>query len=198
MTTAVSTGIRSGAEAMEESAERQAARLLQRMNGGDREAAAELFPLVLGQLQALAQRAMRGQPRNHTLQPTALLNEAYLKLIGPSHAQWENLGHFLGVAAKAMRSVLVDHARGKQRKKRTRTHLDCIADYYEARSIDTLALHEALEQLEQQDPLCAKIVELRFYGGANEEEIAAALHTPLRTVQRTWSFARAWLRGQLA
>ena len=171
--------------------------LIERLNAGDSTAARELFPLVLEDLHRRARRVMRRQPANHTLQPTALLNEAYLKLAGRSRLKLKNYGHFLEVASKAMQWILRDHARAKQRKKRTPTELDGIVEYYEAHSIDTLALNEALERMEMEHPLWERIVRLRYYGGASEEQVAQALDISVRSVQRHWNAARALLRSQL-
>lgn len=174
--------------------------LLRRMGSGDARATTDLFALVYGTLRAQARSAMRGQPRSHTLQPTALANEAFLKLVSQEVA-WEGRSHFLCVAARAMRSVLVDHARTKTRRKRKavgrRIDLDEHVAAFEERSARLQDLEEALQRLARLDPRASRIVEMRFFGGMQFREIAQALDVPTRTIERDWAYARAWLHGEL-
>jgi RNA polymerase sigma-70 factor (ECF subfamily) len=174
--------------------------LLRRMGSGDAHATTDLFTLVYGTLRAQARSAMRGQPRSHTLQPTALANEVFLKLANQRVA-WEGRSHFLCVAAQAMRSVLVDHAKGKGRRKRKaagrRINLDEHVAAFESRSAHLLDLDEALQRLAQDDPRASQIVEMRFFGGMQFREIAEKLDVPQRTVERDWTYARTWLHAEL-
>lgn len=175
--------------------------LLERMSAGDPGAERHLFDLVYRELHAEARRQMRGQGEGHTLRSTALVHEAYLRLARLDGMRWENRRHFLGVAARAMRSVLVDHARRKATQKRGEGErpvpLDAVVVAYEERSTDLLALDEALEKLGAEDPAAAHLVDLRFFGGLPMEEAARMLGIPKRSAERTWSFARAWLRKEL-
>ncbi|MCP3919034.1 MAG: sigma-70 family RNA polymerase sigma factor [bacterium] len=175
--------------------------LLQRMQDGDAGAAQELLPVVYEELHRLAARAMGRQNQDHTLQATALLNEAWIRLVEAEGGEWNSRNHFLAVAAKAMRSVLVDHARRRGSEKRGGTHgrveLDRALGLFEQRSTDLLALDDALGELAQMDPILARIVELRFFGGLKNSEIAELEGCSLRTVERGWSTARAWLYQRL-
>jgi len=176
--------------------------LLQRLSAGERDAADDLTPIVYDELHRLAQRALSGERPDHTLQATALLNEAWIRLVDAEQQGWEGRSHFLGVAAKAMRSILVDHARKrgtiKRGEARDRVTLDGLVLSMEDRAIDLLALEEAMVELEQFDPELARIVELRFFGGLKNPEIASAAELPLRRVERGWSTARAWLYQRIA
>jgi len=175
-------------------------RILHRLNDGEANAADQLLPIVWDELRRQAGRLMAGQPAGHSLQPTALVNEAYLKLFRDVPRGWENRGHFLAVAAKAMRSILVDHARAKGSQKRDPDRAapaEPITAYYEERAIDLLALNEALDDLLVEDSVAAHIVEMRFYAGATVEETAQYLQISVRTVERKWAFARVWLRGRM-
>ncbi len=175
--------------------------LLIRASAGDSRAADELLPRVYGQLRALAGELMLRERSDHTLEPTALVHEAYLKLVDQSRARWEDRAHFFSVAAQALRRVLVDHARGRMRAKRgggrARLQVDegLIAAYEQ--SVDLLALHEALGRLADEDEQRARVVELRFFGGLTIEEVAAVLGVSVRTVERQWRYARAWLYREL-
>ncbi len=175
--------------------------LLQRWNDGDRSAADELVPLVHEELMRLAKRRMKGQPRGHTLEATALVNEAFLKLFGEGQYDWRDREHFLRAASRAMRSILVDHARGKNRVKRKptgdRVFLDELVASYEDRAQDIVALDESLKRLEEIDPDLVRVVELRFYCGCTVDETARALGFSTRKTERAWTAARAWLRSQL-
>ena len=169
---------------------------------GDQNALEKLMPLVYSELRRLAGNYLRRERQNHTLQPTALVNEAYLKLIDQRRAKWQNRAQFYGVAAQLMRLILVDHARAHQAAKRggsdqqrlSITSAHAIADTPE---VDVLAVHEALEDLKQFDPQQERIVELRFFGGLSIEETAEVLGVGHATVERDWKIARAWLRQKL-
>lgn len=175
--------------------------LLQRMGEGDEGAATDVFAAIYDALRAQARAAMRSQPRNHTLQPTALANEAFLKLV-QQDVDWTSRAHFLGVAAKAMRSILVDHAKTKSRRKRKATgrqvQLDGLVIAFEDRSFELLALDEALVRLAARHERAARVVELRFFGGLEFREVAHLIGMPIRTIERDWVFARAWLHAELS
>ncbi len=170
---------------------------------GDEQAAQRLFPLVYDELRRLAGHYLSGRLAGHTLQPTALVHEAYLKLVGQPDASWTDRGHFFAVAAVSMRHILVNHAKSKKRRKRTpgeaaqRVPLDDIAALIESRAIDLVALDEALTKLSKMDSQQARIVELRFFGGLSVDDTAAALGVSVRTVNRDWNIARLWLREQV-
>lgn len=176
--------------------------LLVRASEGDSRAADELLPLVYGKLRALAAELMQRERVDHTLQPTALVHEAYLKLVDQTRARWEDRAHFFSVAAQALRRILVDHARGHARAKRggmrTKVQFDesLIAAYEQ--TIDLLSLDDALHRLAEQDAQRARVVALRFFGGLTIEEAAAVLEVSTRTVERQWRYARAWLYRELA
>ena len=176
--------------------------ILSDMHGGDRESLEKLLPMIYDELHALAQAQLRQERPGHTLQATALVNEAYLKLIELKHIRWEGRAHFFGAAARIIRRILVDHARGKDRLKRggdrKRIPLDASAIHDTGQSVDLIALHEALEKLEALDARQSKIVELRFFGGLSMKEVADVLGVSLRTVEGDWTMARAWLMEQLA
>ena len=178
--------------------ENEMTRLLARMRDGDDRAAHELAPLVYGELHRLAHRAMDRQPPGHTLQPTALVNEAMLKLMHRSEANWENRAHFFAVASHSMRRILVDHARSKQRLKREapgqRVTLEGLSEAFEERSIDLDSLDRGLERLAELDPRMVQLVEMRFFGGCSMKECAEILGMSLRTAEREWQTARSWLR----
>jgi RNA polymerase sigma-70 factor (ECF subfamily) len=175
--------------------------LLRRWGHGDRGALDELMPLIYRELHKLAKRHMTQQEAGHTLQTTAVIHEAYLKLGGGSDKDWENRAHFYGVAAKAMRHVLVDHARKRRASKRGGEvrieQLDEGADIGVARGAEMIALDEALTSLAEQYPRQAEVVELRYFGGLSVEETAGALKLSPETVARDWRFAKAFLRSEL-
>ena len=175
--------------------------LLIELKNGNREAESRLMPLVYGELRRLAGLYMRGERPGHTLQATALVHEAYLRLVGYEDVDWQNRAHFFGVAANLMRRILVDHARAKQAKKRgggdQKVSLDQAVLVRPEAPEQFLALDEALERLAKRDPRQARIVELRYFGGLSEEETAEVLEISVRTVKRDWSVARAWLYQQL-
>lgn len=160
-----------------------------------------LMPLVYEELRALARCYFRGESPQHTLQPTALVNEAYLKLSRLDRFDWQNRSHFVAVAASAMRQILVDHARGKKRGKRwgdcLRVELSDLPAAFIQRPEDLLALDEALNKLAAKDARKARIVELRVFGGFSVEDVAGLLGTSKSTVEQEWTFIRAWLRREL-
>ena len=176
--------------------------LLQAWSDGDQAALQDLLPLVEGELHRLARRYMRGERPGHTLQPTALVNEAYLRLVGVSRIRWQNRGHFLAVAARAMRHILVDLARARGYQKRgggvAAVPLDGLDVAGATPGPDVVALHDALEALAQFDARKSQVVELRYFGGLTVEETAEVLGVSPETVMRDWKFAKAWLLRQLS
>lgn len=175
--------------------------LLRRVSVGDARAQAELYEAVRGELRSVAGGLMREQPAGHTLQPTALVHEAWLRLLGGAPANYESRGHFLGVAARAMRSILVDHVRRKRAEKRgggrASEPLDEAVAAIESGSADLLDLDLALEELEADDPELARLVELRFFAGLSHEELAQVEGVSLSTIERSWRLARARLHRRL-
>ena len=186
---------------MSETPNQDVTQLLARWSGGDREALEQLLPLVYRELRQLADRYLRRERSDHTLQATALVHEAYLKLIDQQNVRWQNRAHFFGVAAQMMRRILVDHARSSQAEKRggefQKFSLDENIDVSGERASDLVALDEALERLAQLDPQKARVVELRFFGGLSVEETAEVLGVSAPTVKRQWRMAKAWLYGQV-
>jgi len=176
--------------------------LLVRWSAGEEACLDALVPLVEPELRRMAHRQMRKERAGHTLQTTALVNEAYLKLVDQSRATWQNRVQFLGVAAALMRRILVDHARGLCREKRggVAAHLPFDERFvFSARkSAALVALDDALEELARLDPRKARVVELRYFGGLSVEEAAEALQVHPNTVIRDWSLARAWLKRELS
>ena len=162
----------------------------------------ELFPLVYAELRRIAAREMRREKPGRTLQTTALVHEAYLRLLKDASLSFENRAHFLGVAARAMREILIEHARARSARKRgggaVRLTLDDLVAPVPSPSIDVLALDEALQRLARLDERHARVVELRYFGGLSVEETAAALELSPATVKRDWTLARAWLFRELA
>ena len=178
-------------------------RLLERASAGDAAARATLFDVLYRELRRLAEAAMRAERANHTLQPTALVHEAVLRL-AHDQGRFESRAHFLGVAASAMRRVLVDHARGRNAQKRgsgttlvTVNDLDGLPQPVSA-DVDLIVLDDALLRLTALDARQAQIVELRFFGGLSVEETAAVVGVSARTVKREWQVSRAWLRREMA
>jgi RNA polymerase sigma factor (TIGR02999 family) len=185
--------------------------------GGDQRALGELMPLVYGELRRLAERQLRGERSNHTLQRTALVHEAYMRLINQKNANWQSRAQFIGLAAQLMRRILIDHARARRRAKRgggiTPVSLDqtgvilessdqegCQVEALEFASdptVDLSAIDSALSRLEAIDPKQGRIVELRFFGGLSIEETAEVVGVSPATVKREWALARAWLRREL-
>jgi RNA polymerase sigma factor (TIGR02999 family) len=180
--------------------EREVTALLKDWSGGDREALERLMPLVYGELRKLAASYLRSERLDHTLQPTALVHEAYLRLVDQRSVNWQNRAHFYGIAAQMMRRILVDHARRRRAAKRDaaayllRTPAESPAGF---RDLELLALDEALRGLEALDARQARIVELRFFGGLNVEETAEAAGVSSATVKREWRTARAWLAREI-
>lgn len=178
-------------------------RLLIEWSKGDKLVLEELFPLVYGELQKIAHRYLRGENRAITLQTTALVHEAYLKLIDQNRVQWQNRAHFFGIAAQAMRRILLDNARRRLAGKRGQgaRHVSIDSgeiDVSDERAAELLDLDEALERLQEVDPDKARIVELRYFGGLSIEEAAEVLGVSVATVNRNWRTARAWLLGELS
>ena len=176
--------------------------VLQSAQTGDRQAAADLLPLVYEELHKLARVRLARQPPGQTLQPTALINEVYLRIAGESNVTWEGRQHFFFAAARAMRDILVEQARRKAGPKRgggrRRQELDEACAVLESPSDDVLAVHEALQELEARDPLKAQIVMLRYFTGLTMNETAAVLGLPERTLDRHWRYIRAWLKKRLS
>lgn len=176
--------------------------ILQAAANGDSRAAAELLPLVYHELRRLAQARLGKTPPGNTLQPTALVHEAYLRLIGTNDPGWQNRGHFFGAAAVAMRQILVDQARRKASLKhggdRQRQDADLNEPTFDGPKEDVLALDEALRRLEAEDPRKGQIVNLRYFAGLTAEETAAALGVSLGTVEREWRYIKRWLYAELA
>jgi len=179
---------------------RDLAVLFARFRDGDAAALGELISVLYAELHALAAHRMRGENRRHTLQPTALVNECYLRLMrGPALINDRN--HFLALAAQAMRRVLVDHARRKRSEKRGGDRQQVTLEFIPGRGsvdIDVLALDQALEELTVLDPRAAQVVELRFFGGHTDQEVSDILGQKLPTVRRDWAFARSFLKAHLA
>lgn len=175
--------------------------LLANWSHGDDAALGELTPLVYEELRRLAHHFMEGQRSDHTLQTTALVDEAYLRLADQTKANWQNRAHFFAVAARAMRHILVDYARSNQAQKRgggaVKIELDEVAIFSPQESEAIVDLHEALERLGSLDPRKARVVELKYFGGLKHDEIAEVMKISSVTVRRDWTFARAWLRDEL-
>lgn len=170
--------------------------------GGDRDAADRLLPLVYDQLRKAAQLGLAGERAGHTLSATALVHEAYLKLVGPREVAWANRGHFYAAAAEAMRRILLDHAKARGREKRggvggsprPRADFASVTDLAAAEDSDQIVSFDAaLRRLEAESPDAARVVQLRFFAGLSVEQTALALGISDRTVGRLWTFARAWL-----
>ena len=169
---------------------------------GDRGALDRLIPLVYGELHRMAERYLRRERPGHTLQPTAIINEAYLRLVGRQGVDWQDRAHFFAVAAQSMRRILVEHARRRDAKKRgggegTRYLLDTVA-VTEPRAVDLLALDDALAKLAALDSEQGQVVELRFFGGLTEEETAEVLSVSSRTIHRKWLAAKTFLYRELS
>ena len=175
--------------------------LLAEWSNGDSAALAELTPLIYEELQRLAHHFMEGQRPDHTLQTTALVNEAYLRLADQTNPNWQSRAHFFAVAARAMRQILVSYARSNQAQKRgggaLKIELDEAAILSPEQSKEIVDLHEALERLGTLDARKAQVVELKFFGGLNYDEIAEVLKIARMTVRRDWEFAKLWLYTEL-
>jgi RNA polymerase sigma factor (TIGR02999 family) len=175
--------------------------LLAAVRGGDRAALDDLFPLVYGELRRAAGREMRREGPGRTLQTTALVHEAYLRLLKDASLSFENRAHFLGIAARAMRQILIEHARARTARKRgghdIRVTMDDALAAVEQSGVDVLDLDRALQRLGALNARAAQIVEYRYFGGLSVEEAAAALGSSPATVKREWALARAWLYREL-
>lgn len=177
-------------------------RFLADWSSGNQSAMEDLMPIVYEELRAIAKRYMKRQNDNHTLQTTELIHEAYLKLVENKDKEWQNRAHFFGVAAQAMRHILVDYARSKHRQKRGgndfRVTLDENALILKDNSGEIIALNEALENLAKLDKRKVSVVEMKFFGGLTMEEIAEILQISPETAKRDWKFSRTWLLRELA
>jgi RNA polymerase sigma factor (TIGR02999 family) len=177
-------------------------RLLSEVKAGNREAESKLMQFVYAELHRIAGNYMRRERPDHTLQPTALVHEAYLRMLGRQQTDWQNRAHFLALAANTMRRILVDYARTRDAAKRgglqTRVPWDeSVAEECDAQSAELIDLEAALQQLARVDERLSKIVELRYFGGLSVEETAEVLAVSPKTVKRDWSIAKAWLRNEL-
>jgi RNA polymerase sigma-70 factor (ECF subfamily) len=175
--------------------------LLAELKKGDKSAASKLIPIVYNELRRLAAGYMRRERSDHTLQPTALVHEAYLKLIEQRSVDWQSRAHFFGIAAQVMRRILIDHAKGHLREKRgggeRAIAIEEALVFAPEQSVELVKLDQALERLTKLDPRQGKIVELRFFGGLTVEQTAELLGISPKTVKRDWSMAKAWLHGDL-
>jgi RNA polymerase sigma factor (TIGR02999 family) len=191
----MSTGVRATR------ARRDVTTLLVAWSGGDETALNHLMPIVDAELRRLARNLMRGERTGHTLQTTAVVNEAYLRLVDLSRIRWQDRAHFFAMSARLMRRVLVDHARARNNEKRggrfMRVSLDEALGASATRGADLVALDDALNALAAIDERKAKVIELRFFGGLSVEDTAAMLHISEVTVMRDWRFARSWLLREL-
>jgi RNA polymerase sigma-70 factor (ECF subfamily) len=176
--------------------------LLQQISAGESGAADKLIPLVVQELRALARQQLRSERPGHTLQPTALVNEAYLRLVGDQARDWHNRAHFIAVSASVMRRILIDHARRKQALKRGASeqvvaHPEDYAGFSYEQAEELIALDIALDRLEKMNPRQRQVVEMRYFGGLSVEESAEVLKISPVTVKRDWVVARAWLKMQV-
>ena len=187
---------------MTNSPQKDLTQLLLAWSDGDQAAFEQLVPLIYEELRRLARRYMARERAGHTLQTTALVNEAYLRLIDAQRVHWQNRAHFFAVSAQVMRRILVDFARARRNLKRgggaAQVSLDEALVVSPERGADLLALDEALCRLADLSPRQSRVVELRYFGGLNEEEVAEVLKVSPRTVRSDWSLARAWLRRELS
>jgi RNA polymerase sigma factor (TIGR02999 family) len=175
--------------------------ILQAIEGGDTRAAGELLPLVYQELRKLAGQRMRSEPRNHTLDATALVHEAYIRLVGNQDPGWQNRGHFFASAAEAMRRILIDSARRRLARKRAghrqRVDIDALQIAAPEPDDQILAIDEALKKLQTVHPQAAQLVQLKYFAGLSLPEIALAMGLSPRTVDRQWAFARAWIHQEI-
>ncbi len=177
--------------------------LLEQLNQGNRDAINHLIPLVYKKLHRAAALRMRRERGNHTLQPTALVNEVWLRLVDQPRADWKDGAHFFAVSSQIMHQILVDHARRRNAVKRGGTQIqvaieNALCSAQEPNAIDVLVLHDLLEQLRKFDPRACRIVEMHYFGGLSHEQMAEVLQVSTRTVKRDWRMARAWLRDQFS
>lgn len=175
--------------------------LLRRVSAGDRSAQSELLPIVYGQLLRMAEQQFRSERRGHTLQPTALVSELYLRVIRDSAIEWQDRAHFFAVSAQTIRRILVDHARSVNALRRPSPHMrldiDDVLVYSDDYAPQILDIDEALNRLAERDPRMAQIVEMRVFAGLSTAEMAVALDVSERTVKRDWAVARVWLSKEL-
>ena len=187
---------------MAETTNHDVTRLLRAWHGGDEGAAAQLMPLVYNELRRLAHHFLQQERSGHTLQPTALVHEAYLRLVDDTKIQWQDRAHFFRVAARAMRRILVSHARASQAAKRgggiEKVPLEHAGELPVTRDLDLVRLDDALETLAQAYPRQCEVVEMRFFGGLEAREIADLLQVSEKTILRDWVFARLFLRREMA
>jgi len=181
---------------------RSITQLLLEAKGGDRGALDQLMPVVYNELRRLAESYLRNERSDHTLQATALVNEAYLRLIDQKTVNWQNRAQFFGLAAKMMRRILVNHAEAHHAAKRgghaQKLSLDEAVSFFESEQVDLLALNTALNRLSELDERQSEIIELRFFGGLTIDEIAEMLQISPATVKREWNMAKAWLLRELS
>jgi RNA polymerase sigma factor (TIGR02999 family) len=190
-----------GFRQMSEESSQNVTLLFQRAQNGDRTALDEVLPLVYKELRRIAARQLANERSNHTLQATALVHEAYLRLIDQHSVDWNNRAHFFSIAAEMMRRILVNHAVSRRAQKRgegeTLLSLDDMINFPNKQNLDLILLDEALKRLAEFDPTQARIVEMRFFAGLTNEEVAAVLSVSDSTVKREWRSAKAWLATQL-
>jgi RNA polymerase sigma factor (TIGR02999 family) len=188
-------------EILAERARSDVTRLLGELSRGKEEALGQLMPLLYSELRRLASYYLQRERGNHTLQATALVHEAYLRLVDQKDARWENRSQFMSVASQLMRRILVDYSRGHHAAKRGgdvgKVYLEESAIVVKGRAADVVALDDAMKRLAEIDPQQARLVELRFFGGLNIEETASVLGTSPATVKRNWSVAKAWLAREM-
>ncbi len=182
--------------------EKPITQILFELKNGEQHALDELLPLVYDELRRLAKSYLKKERSNHTLQPTALVHEAYLRLVGQNEIEWQNRAHFFGVSARLMREILIEYARGRNRQKRggefrTQIALDNAVSFSVQKELDVVAVDEALSKLEKLDARQARIVEMKFFGGLKVEEIAEVLSISPATVKREWSSAKLLLYKML-
>jgi RNA polymerase sigma factor (TIGR02999 family) len=187
---------------MKSSRSSRVTQLLGTSEPGDRHAGEQLFADIYTELRAVAAQYLHRERKNHTLQPTALVHEAYLKLLGQTRADWQGRAHFLAIASQAMRQILVDHARrrgaAKRGGNRHRIALDGNLVIESNRDVDLLALEDALTKLTRLDPRQAQMIELRFFAGLSIAEVAKVIGMSKRSAEREWTMVRAWLRRELS
>ena len=175
--------------------------ILERIDHGEPKAAGELLPLVYDKLREVAAAKMAREPAGHTLQPTALVHEAYIRLLGQEWQQWQNSRHFFSAAAEAMRRILVERARKKARQKRggglQRLDIERVTVAAEEDEETVLFVDDALEKLSKKDPTCVELIKLRFFAGISNHEAAKMLGLAERTAKRNWAYARAWLASEI-